>query len=209
VTSSGQPRGMSDVVMSTSETPLVALLRTWQSHTRTLLDDLHPQPHPEGVLPAPELAERAAALRRLRWTMLPRESRKQRFLAPSLRRHLYSNDDLRALDELVDRKLAFERQLVVLRWVDERSRLFDQELTELIDKVIGYLRCEATLLSRLATQVPAAEQADVMRSLTSPGGWLLVQPHPDIPRTRWIAAVMEPVAALLDRLRDRFSTAPG
>ncbi len=200
---------MSDVDGARGETPLVALLRTWQSHTRALLADVRPEPHPEGVLPVADLARRGEALRRLRWTMMPRESRKRRFLSPRVRRHLFSDDDKAALDELVERKLAFEKQFTLLRWVDERSRLFDDELNELIDQVEGFLECEEKLLPRIATQVPAAVQSDVFERLTAPSRLSIVQPHPDVPRSRWLAAVIEPIAALLDRLRDRLSTAPG
>lgn len=190
-----------------AEPPLVALLRTWQSQTRELLADVRPQPHPEGVLPDDEMAARAAALRRLRWTLLPRESRKERVLSPALREHLDDGDDV--INELRERKLAFERQLVVARWVDERSRLFDEQLTSFIDQVLDYLRCEQQLLPRVATQVPAARQAEVMRALTTPSRLPVVQPHPDLPKTPWLASVAAPLAALFDRLRERLSTTPG
>lgn len=134
--------------LTSDETPLVALLRTWQSHTRELLADVRPRPHPEGVLPAEELA-------------------------------------------------------------DERSKQLDEELTSFIEQVLDYLRCEQQLLPRIATQVPTAEQDEAMRRLTAPKRWPVVQPHPDLPRTPWLASAVEPVAALLDRLRDRLSTAPG
>ena len=197
---------------SGSDTALTTLLRAWQSHTRALLADVHPKQHPEGVLAVAGLAQRGAALRRLRWTMLPRESRKRRFLAPCLRLHFFSDDDIAALDELVERKLAFEKQLILLRWADERSRLFDDELKELIDQINGYLQCEERLLPRLATQLPTVVQDELTRRLAAQGGtrgWHVVQPHPDLPRTRWIAVATEPLAAVLDRLRDRLSTAPG
>jgi hypothetical protein len=192
---------------TSDETPLVALLRTWQSHARELLADVRPRPHPEGVLPADELAARAAALRRLRWTLLPRESRKERFLSPVLRQHLDDGDDV--VNELRDRKLSFERQLVVVRWVDERSQLLDDELASFIEQVLDYLGCEQQLLPRIATQVPTAEQDEAMRRLVAPNRWPVVQPHPDLPKTPWLASAIEPVAAALDRLRDRLSTAPG
>jgi len=195
------PRALDD------ETPLVALLRTWQSQTRELLTDARPQPHPEGVLSADDLAARAAALRRLRWTLLPRESRKRRILWPILREHLEDGDDV--INELRERKLAFERPLVTLRWVDERSRLFDEELNSFAGQVLEYLRFEQALLPRVATQLPTAKQDDAMRGLTAIDRRPVVQPHPELPKTSWVARAVEPVAAVLDRLRDRLSTAPG
>jgi hypothetical protein len=75
--------------------------------------------------------------------------------------------------------------------------------------VLDYLRCEQQLLPRVATQVPAARQAEVMRALTTPSRLPVVQPHPDLPKTPWLASVAAPLAALFDRLRERLSTTPG
>jgi hypothetical protein len=198
---------MPDAEMPDAETPLVALLSLWENEARVLLADLHPEPHPEGVLPQAVVDRRDRALRNLRRTMLPRESRKQRFLWPVVRRRLY--EDAEIVDELLHRLRVVERELVRLRWADERSQLFDQQLTVLIGYVNTYLRCEEQLLPRLASQLPAADQARVAARLTAEGGWLPVQPHPDVPATPWIARIATPFAAALDRLRDRLSTAPG
>lgn len=193
--------------MTDPETPLVALLSQWQNEARVLLSAVHPEPHPEGVLPQEEVDRRSAALRRLRWTTIPRESRKQRYLWPLVRSHLYEDKD--TIDELAHRKQVYERELLRLRWADERSRLFDQQLGVLVEHAEAYLRCEQRLLPRIATQLPAGDQEQAVARLTAAHGWLPVQPHPDLPAAPAFAAVVEPFVAVLDRLRDRLSTAPG
>jgi len=193
--------------MKDAETPLVALLSLWENEARVLLAEVHPEPHPEGVLPQEVVDRRDRALRNLRWTVLPRECRKQRFLWPVVRRHLYEDPEI--VDELLHRLRVVERELVRLRWADERSQQFDHQLTVLIDLVSACVRCEEQLLPRLASQLPAADQARAAAQLMATGGWLPVQPHPDVPATPWIARIATPIAAAFDRLRDRLSTAPG
>jgi hypothetical protein len=193
--------------MTDAETPLVALLSLWENEARALVDAVRPEPHPEGVLPQNVVDRRNDALRRLRWTMIPRETRKQRFLWPQLRLHLDGGPE--AISELAERKQVFERELVRLRWADERSRLFDVQLGVLIDEVGAYVRFEQQWLPQIATRVPAADQERVLGELTAKGGWLPVQPHPDIPASPAVAMITKPFAAVLDRVRDRLSTAPG
>ena len=188
-------------------TALVGVLAEWQSDIRRSSDSLRCQPHPEGVMPSSEVQKRTEALRRLRWTMMPRETIKQRFLWPALRRHL--DDGQERVDELRQLKREAEEEMIRLRWADERSLRFDHQIEVLIDELGAFVRCEAELLPRLATAIPMAEQEQILRALTGRHRLLPVQPHPDLPASPWAAVVIGPIAAVFDRLRDRFTTAPG
>jgi len=191
--------------------PLVALLLAWQDDARDLLVPLHPSSHPEGVLPSRELTVRTEAIRRLRWTMIPREALKQRYLWPSLRRRLVAGQPSRPnggqiVDQVRRRKRAFEQELIRLRWADERSNHFEHQLAVLIEQLESYIDFQDELLPRIGTQIPAGEQDWIHAQLTASHRFLPVQPHPDAP---WLAAVLSPVTAVLDRARDRLTTAPG
>jgi hypothetical protein len=201
-------------------TSLVDVLVTWQNEARDLLVPIAPRPHPEGVLPAHELAARSDAIRQLRWTMIPRETRKQRFLWPSMRKHFYADTQRHdgvpftrnggeVVEELRARKVVFEQELILLRWADDRSRDFERQLDALIAHVRSYLELQENLLPRISSQLPAAEQQRLADRLTARGGLLPVQAHPDLPVVPWLAVVLGPIAGVADRLRDRFATSPG
>ena len=190
-----------------TDAPLLEVLAAWQRETRQLLAELHPRDHPEGVLPSHELDKETAAIRRFRWSVFPREARKQRFLWPVLADRLYGDHSV--LDELRERKQMFELAMVRLRWADERSRRFDRQISEFIATVTDYVDCETRLLPRIGTQVPAADQIWVTARLTAPHSWSPVQPHPDLPATPWVARLLGPMVGVLDRARDRFATTPG
>jgi len=191
--------------MSDDATPLVALLRDWETRARELLADVEPKEHPEGVLSTRDLIRRAEALRRLRWFMMPRETQKVCHLWPVLRRHLGEEP----VETLRERKVGFERLFIELRWADDRSQSFDTTLVSLITEVEDYLRCEERVLPDVASEVPVAEQDAVARRMAIGRGWYPVQPHPDVPARPWLASAVKPVAAVFDRLRDALSTAPG
>lgn len=206
--------------MTAFDTPLVEILVSWQNEARDLLAPLAPRLHREGVLPADELAARNDAIRQLRWTMIPRETRKQRFLWPSIRQHFYpdtrrydgapvTRDGAEVVDELRQCKLVFEQVLIRLRWADDRSQDFERQLGTLIVEIRSYLELEENLLPRIASQLPVAEQERVAERLTARAGLLPVQAHPDLPAVPWLAGVLAPLAGLADRFRDRFTTAPG
>lgn len=187
-------------------TPLVELLAGWQSDARRLIAEVRPSSHPEGVLPVADLVARQEALRRLRWTVLPRESRKHRFLWPQVAEFLRGDSDL--VDDLLDSKRDFEREMIKLRWADERSRHFDDRLVLAIDLLKDYLAGEERLLPRLAHEMPAKAQDDVTRALARGDRWCPVQPHPDLPRAPWMMMILVPVVAVFDRLRDAVTTTP-
>ena len=193
--------------LTMTDARLLEVLAAWQHETRQLLAELHPREHPEGVLPSRELNEGIAAIRHFRWSVFPRETRKQRFLWPVLADRLYG--DRSVLDELRERKQLFELAMVRLRWSDERSRHYDRQVSEFVATVMDYVDCETRLLPRIGTQVPAADQLWVTARLTAPQGWSPVQPHPDLPAAPWVIALFGPMVGVLDRVRDRFATTPG
>jgi hypothetical protein len=78
---------------------------------------------------------------------------------------------------------------------------------ELVVDVGRHLADEGRALLRVAAQVPPEAQARAAAKLAAPGRLLPVQPHPDLPATPWVAATLAPIVGVLDRLRDRFSTA--
>lgn len=201
----GQATGMQDV--ATDGTPLVDVLVDWQRETRRLVRQVPVGDHPEGVLPSDELAERSEALRRLRRTLLPRETRKQRFVWPLIESCL--DDGVRLLDEIKSRKRLFEQEMIMMRWADERSRAFDGRVETFLDEVGEYVSFEQRLLPRIATEIPGAAQRDAAERLLNDRTLYPVAPHPDLPATPLAAVLIGPVAGVVDRLRDRFTTAPG
>jgi len=206
--------------VSDAGTPLVDVLALWQREARALLPAIAPVSHPEGVLPAQELAGRNRAVQHLRWTMMPRETRKQRFLWPAVRAHFRTDVERHdgtsftaggdeVIEELRTRKRNFEEVLIRLRWADDRSKHFEHRLDELINRIESYIGLEEQLLRRISAEIPAAEQDRIVARLLEHRALLPVQAHPDLPALPWMAAVLAPVAGVVDRLRDRLTTAPG
>ncbi len=138
---------------------------------------------------------------------MPRETLKQRFLWPAIRANLGDGADV--AEGLRARKHDFEQEMIRLRWADERSLRFDRQIDTLIERIGDYLDGEATVVPRLATEIPVAAQERLVRELTMRRPPLPVQPHPDLPRAPWAATVLGHVAGVVDRFRDRFTTAPG
>lgn len=190
-----------------NDIPLARLLTAWQAETRDALGALRHPPHPEGVLPSSGADQASAAMRRLRWMLMPRETLKQRFLWPAIRANLGDGADV--VEQLRARKHDFEREMIRLRWADERSLRFDRQIDALIERVGDYVDREAAVVPRLATEIPVAAQKQLVRELTMRRPPLPVQAHPDLPRGPWAATVLGHVAGVVDRFRDRFTTAPG
>jgi hypothetical protein len=191
---------------SAIDEPLVDLLLRWQVDTRERSQALTPSDHRDGVLAAPQLLARTAAIRAFRHAVMPRETVKQQCLWPAIARHLPDGRDL--VRELRSHKLGVERELIRLRWVDERSVLFDAQLRLLQHHVTRYLRCEGDALPAIATGMPGDTADLVATKLTRPRVLMPLQPHPDLPAQPWVAAVIKPVVGLTDRLRDAVTTAP-
>lgn len=196
---------MNDVADAGSS--LVEVLVDWQRETSRLVQQIPIERHPEGVLSTDRVAERSAKLRCFRHTVMPRETRKQRFVWPLIKRWVH--DGAGAVAELRARKRVFEQEMILLRWSDERARSFDERIAKLIAEVSAYRECEYRLLPPIATEIPAAFQERAAQQLLRSGAIQPVAPHPDLPATPWSAVVIGPVAGLVDRLRDRFTTAPG
>ena len=184
---------------------MVDLLVAWQSQTRIAAAGLLPMDHSEGVLAAADVAKRDQSIREFRWTVLPHESRKQRFLWPAVRAHV--SDGAALVRELGNRKRTLELGLIKARWTDERSRFFDEQLRRAVAHTHAYLECEADALPSFSTQIPDAVQQRVAQRLAAPHGVRVVQPHPDLPL--WVESRAVLPLAVMDWLRDRLSTAPG
>jgi hypothetical protein len=193
--------------MADAGSSLVKVLLDWQQEIGQLLQQIPIESHPEGVLSTDRVAWRSAKLRHFRRTVMPRETRKQRFVWPLIKRWVHDGES--AVAELKARKRVFEREMILLRWSDERSRSFDDRINHLIEEVADYRECEYRLLPSLATQIPTAFQDRAAQQLLGSRAVEPVAPHPDLPATPWAAVVIGPVAGVVDRVRDRFTTAPG
>lgn len=185
---------------------LTALLAGWHGQARALLPAIRLPPHRSGVLPTARYLARREAVRRLRCTVMPWEPRKQRHLWPALRDHLPDGDAV--VDELSRSQRAFTDGLIRLRWIDERDG-DEQPHADAVDRGLAYLRCEEALFPRIAREVPADVRREVAARLATPARFEPTQPHPDLPEQPWVTALLSPVVAVADRLRDRITTEPG
>jgi hypothetical protein len=73
----------------------------------------------------------------------------------------------------------------------------------------AFLSAEDAALPRIVSEIPASRQAEIVAAMVPRPSGIPSMPHPDLPivvaTSRWTG----PVVAVIDRLRDRFSTALG
>jgi len=180
---------------------LTAIQRDAQEAVAALADRLGAGP----VVPTQELEARQAAVRELRRRVLTDVVVKRRALWRPIKAHVSGGADI--VDGLTQRLRALEEALIALRWGDERSSRMEPSLREVVGRAAAYLSFEDAALPRIVSEIPVDEQRRIADAVTRRPLWLPTQAHPDLPVALLSSSWTRPVIGLLDRLRDRFSTA--
>jgi hypothetical protein len=187
--------------------PLVDVLVDAQRGARAAVDALAERLGTGPVVSTDELDARTAAVREVRRTVIADVTLKRRLLWPAIEEHVVGGPAI--LAELGDLARRVEVALIALRWGDERSSTMEPLLMEVVGRAGALLSAEDAALPRIVSQIPASRQAEIAAAMV-PRPWGIPSlPHPDLPLVVTTSRWTGPVVALLDRVRDRFSTALG
>lgn len=153
-----------------------------------------------------DIRRRQELLGRLRRQFVGREILVQRYVVPAVKRALPGGAQL--ADRILAGKLELEGILVRLPWYHERDPILNELDDHLLNGLKDQLALEHRVLAALeAVMAPAAQAALGARIATGPR-WTPTRPHPDTPPSPLLAAMLSPLVATLDRLRDRLEAAP-
>jgi hypothetical protein len=187
--------------------PLVDVLVDAQRGARAAVDALALRLGTGPVVSTDELDARTAAVREVRRTVIADVTLKRRLLWPAIEEHVVGGRAI--LAELGDLARRVEVALIALRWGDERSSTMEPLLMEVVGRAGALLSAEDAALPRIVSQIPASRQAEIAAAMVPRPRGIPSLPHPDLPLVVTTSRWTGPVVALLDRVRDRFSTALG
>jgi Hemerythrin HHE cation binding domain len=142
----------------------------------------------------------------LRRCFVIHERSKERYLWPVLRRAWPDGDAIFRAARLHKRHV--EERLVKLRWLSERDAYASEVLDEVLAGIQEHISLENHLLGRIRRSLPREILEEVGARLARKQFLVPTRPHPDMPVSPRVAAVLGPVIGLADRLIEAFSFGP-
>jgi hypothetical protein len=184
------------------EHDLPDLIRDQHAEMRGLLAQLSRQPAVTEQILGPQLRARRRLMRTIEQTFLAHQAARLRHLWPALRR---AWPDGRSYTQRAwQQTRAIENQMAKRRWIGDRDATatdLDDQIASDIDELMSW---EAAQLARM--EGPADRTGLDGTSLTtrlgSRGPWPL-RPHPDVPRSPRLAAILHRPLAVTDRVLER------
>jgi hypothetical protein len=180
---------------------LPALMRDQHADLRALLADLARQPAVTELIQGPQLRARRRLLRTLQHTFLAQTAPRMRYLWPVLRA---TWPDGRSYTRRAwDKARVVEYRMAKREWLGERDAAVTDLEEHLASDLEDYVSLEERQLPRLEgpphrTGIDGAALASRLRKTE---GWP-TRPHPDLPRSPRLAALMLRPLALTDRALD-------
>jgi hemerythrin superfamily protein len=146
-------------------------------------------------------SERAERLRELTVQLVRHEAAEERVVHRALRIDVLPGDEVVAM--LLTQEAAIEQLLVTLQKLDMAGEAFEAVLDGFQTQVIEHLRDEEVslfpLLRNLEADVRRWELGDKYARAVSAAP---IHPHPHLPETGRGIVIAEPIASVIDRVRD-------
>lgn len=180
---------------------LAALLRDQHTEMRALLADLARQPAVSETILGPQLRARRRLMQRLQETFLAQTAMRLRYLWPALR----AWPDGRSYTSRAWRLARVtEARMAKRPWFGERDGALNDLEAEIAAGIEEQLALEERQLPRFAGETDriGLDATSVAGQLRSDRPWP-TRPHPDIPRSARLAALMLRPLAVTDRVLDR------
>lgn len=153
-----------------------------------------------------ELRRLQERLEELRRYFVSHETVKLRYLWPVLRRAWPDGGAITAAAR--GQKLRAEELFIKLRWLSERDVHVNDVAQELLTVISGHVALESHFLGRLRRTFPPETLTRIGDRLTRRQVLAPTRPHPDMPSSSALVAVLAPVIGLVDRLVEAFSFGP-
>ena len=183
---------------------LPTVIRSQHAELRELLAQACRQPQVTEHTLGPQLRARERVLKKVRHRYLAHQSARLCYLWPPLRR--ISPDGRAYTDRAWAQTRAVEARMAKRDWFGER----DQVRNQLDDTIAWGIQKQLVMEERQLGRIEAASDSGdldgttVARRLTSSGPWP-TRPHPDVPSSYRLAAIVKRPLALTDRLVDSFA----
>lgn len=184
----------------------VTVLAAQHSHMEQLMRDIERLPPVTERSAGGQLRRFQELLEDLRRYFVVRETVKLRYLWPVLR-HEWPDGDAIA-DAARAQKLQAEELFIKLRWLSERDVQVNNVKKELLTVIREHIRLETHFMGRLRRTLPHEALQAIGDRLNRRQVLAPTRPHPDMPSSPILVAVLAPVTGLVDRLIEAFSFGP-
>lgn len=183
---------------------LAALLGGQHGEMRTLLAALARQPAVSETITGPQLRARRRLMRTLEHRFVAQTAQRLRYVWPALDT---AWPDGSAYTSLAwDRARTIEYRMAKRAWYGERDEAVTALEDHIASEITEYVAFEERQLPRLdgPTDRTGVDGMRIADRLGTGGPWP-TRPHPDLPRSRRLAALMLRPLALADRIADRLA----
>lgn len=185
---------------------VASLLRDQHAEMRGLLADLARQPAVTETILGPQLRARRRLMRTIQHTFLAHTAARLRYLWPALRTAWPAGQTYTG--RAWDRARVIEHRMAKREWFGERDGAITDLEAQIAAGIEEQLTLEEPQLTRLdgLTEEQGVDGRTLAEQLRSGGPWP-TRPHPDLPRSPRLAALVLRPLAVTDRVLDRLERA--
>lgn len=185
---------------------MVTVLACQHRQLENMISAIRPGSLADGTAKGPDLRRLQRRTGELRRCFVTHEGSKQRYLWPVVRR---AWPDGNAIAKAAwRRKKHVEERFTKFQWLGERDPLASEVLDQVLAGIEEHVSLESHLLGRMRRTLPEDVRVRTGQSLARRQFLAPTRPHPHLPRRPWAAAVIGPVAGLVDRTVEAFSFGP-
>jgi hypothetical protein len=184
----------------------VTVLAGQHGHMAELIREIERQPAIGEQSMGGDLRRFQELLEELRRYFVVHETVKLRYLWPVLRREWPDGDAIAGAARA--QKVHAEELFIKLRWLSERDVHANAVTAELLGVIREHVRLESHFLGRLHGTFSGAALKGIGDRLNRRQVLAPTRPHPDMPSSPRLAAVLAPVTGLVDRVVEAFSFGP-
>jgi hypothetical protein len=184
----------------------VTVLAGQHGHVAELIREIERQPAIGEQSMGGDLRRFQELIEELRRYFVVHETVKLRYLWPVLRREWPDGDAIAGAARA--EKLHAEELFIKLRWLSERDVHVNAVTAELLTVIREHIRLESHFLGRLHDTFPGEALEGFGDRLNRRQVLAPTRPHPDMPSSPRLVAVLAPVTGLVDRVVEAFSFGP-
>jgi hypothetical protein len=185
---------------------VVTVLSRQHDDLRRLMRDIEREPSVSQRAKGGDLRRLQTLTDDLRRCFVIHERSKERYLWPVLRRAWPDGDVISRAARL--RAQHVEKRFIKLCWLGERDAHANAVLDEALARIQEHISLEGHLLGRIRLSLPGEVGEEIGAKFARRQLLLPTRPHPDMPISPRVAAVLGPVIGLADRVVEAFSFGP-